>query len=174
MSSRLHVKLPIDYFFPLGKRCNFPLFYDLDSKMNRNWEEFKPEVRKQILIVLAGLVWVGAGIWLTWMAVSWLIEYEGDMALIFVILGLVVGFIKTKFVFNRLVSSNLQRIHSMEGKGFIFAFITPKSYVLIISMILIGMLLRNSSLPREYLSIIYMGVGLALIISGLKYFRVIS
>jgi hypothetical protein len=60
----------------------------------------------------------------------------------------------------------------MEGKRCIFAFISWKSYLLVVLMALLGVLLRHSSLPRQYLAIIYIGIGLALVLSSIRYLRV--
>ena len=38
-------------------------------------------------------------------------------------------------------------------------------------MIALGITLRRSPLPNQYLSIVYLGIGLALILSGFRYFR---
>jgi hypothetical protein len=38
-------------------------------------------------------------------------------------------------------------------------------------MIVLGSTLRHSSIPKQWLSVIYTGIGLALFLSGVKYFR---
>jgi hypothetical protein len=46
-----------------------------------------------------------------------------------------------------------------------------KSYLIVIIMISMGIALRHSSIPKRYLSILYNGIGLALFLSGIRYFR---
>jgi hypothetical protein len=38
-------------------------------------------------------------------------------------------------------------------------------------MVSMGIALRHSSIPKHYLSILYNGIGLALFLSGIRYFR---
>jgi hypothetical protein len=38
-------------------------------------------------------------------------------------------------------------------------------------MMTAGIALRHSTFPKQYLAILYLGVGLAMIISSLQYFR---
>jgi hypothetical protein len=37
-------------------------------------------------------------------------------------------------------------------------------------MIALGLLLRHSAIPKPYLAILYIGMGLALLLSSLRYF----
>ena len=46
-----------------------------------------------------------------------------------------------------------------------------KSYILIITMILAGYLLRHSPIPKLYLAVLYTGIGTALILSSVRYLR---
>jgi hypothetical protein len=38
-------------------------------------------------------------------------------------------------------------------------------------MVALGITLRHSSIPKQYLSILYNGIGLGLFLSGIRYFR---
>jgi hypothetical protein len=60
----------------------------------------------------------------------------------------------------------------MKNKVCIFAFQAWKSYLIIVIMVGMGIALRHSPLPKPYLSVIYIGFGGAMILSGLRYFRV--
>jgi hypothetical protein len=48
---------------------------------------------------------------------------------------------------------------------------TWKSYLIVLVMVSMGIALRHSSLPKQYLSILYNGIGLGLFLSGIRYFR---
>jgi len=58
-----------------------------------------------------------------------------------------------------------------EKKG-LFAFITGKSYLIIAVMITMGIVLRHSAIPKQYLAILYIGIGLGLILSSVRYIRI--
>ena len=48
---------------------------------------------------------------------------------------------------------------------------TWKSYIIVVIMVSMGIMLRHSSIPKRYLSVLYNGIGLALFLSGIRYFR---
>ena len=60
----------------------------------------------------------------------------------------------------------------MSNKTCVFAFVPWKSYLIIVIMIAMGSTLRHSAIPKQYLAILYMGIGLALMLSSVRYLRV--
>jgi hypothetical protein len=73
----------------------------------------------------------------------------------------------------KIVDNNLGRILPMEGKKCIFSFMTWKSYIIVAIMVTMGVLLRHSTIPKPYLSILYTGIGLSLMLSSVRYLRVL-
>ena len=135
-------------------------------------EKYKPAAEKNLLVLMAGIVWVGVGIMLLVLAFSWL-EADADSNIyLFGGVGLVLALLVHHFGFLRIVDKNLKRIIPMKGKKCVFSFITWKSYLLIIVMMTMGIMLRHSSIPKPYLAIIYTAIGLALILSSFRYMRV--
>jgi hypothetical protein len=70
----------------------------------------------------------------------------------------------------KLAKKNLERLLPLTEKKCIFSFMTWKSYLIVPVMVSMGIFLRHSSMPREYLSLIYSGIGLGLFLSGIRYF----
>jgi energy-converting hydrogenase Eha subunit C len=50
---------------------------------------------------------------------------------------------------------------------------TWKSYIIVVVMVTMGTLLRHSAIPKIYLSILYIGIGLSLVLSSIRYLRVL-
>ena len=75
------------------------------------------------------------------------------------------------FGFLKIADKNLRRLLPLTEKKCIFSFITWKSYLVVVIMIGFGITLRHSGIPRQYLSVIYNCIGLALFLSGLRYIR---
>jgi hypothetical protein len=71
------------------------------------------------------------------------------------------------------VDKNLGRILPMEEKRCVFSFLTWKSYIMVALMVALGVLLRHSPIPKPYLSMLYTGIGLALVLSSVRYIRVL-
>jgi hypothetical protein len=130
-----------------------------------------PLVDKKYLILLAGTMWCGVGVMLITYAITWLSSYSGEGALWFYLAGFVAAMPIHHFGFLKLASKNIDRLLQIEGKQGLFNFITPRSYLIIIVMVALGITLRHSAIPKQYLSIIYNGIGLGLFLSGIRYFR---
>ena len=133
---------------------------------------FKPAVTKSVLLLLAGTAWLCVGTFLLSLARSWLSNETGASQLFLGGLGVTMALLVHHFGFLRIVDKNIARILPMVDKKCLFSFITWKSYLLISGMIAMGTLLRHSPLPKPFLAVPYTAIGLALILSSLRYFRV--
>ena len=108
------------------------------------------------------------------LALTWLDELGGRKAVAFGAAGVAAALVVHHFGFLRIVDRNLGRILPMQGKQCLFAFMSWRSYLLIAVMMLLGIVLRRSPLPRPYLSIVYIAIGLALVLSSVRYLRVLA
>jgi hypothetical protein len=132
----------------------------------------KPSVDKKILILLAGFAWVGVGVMLLTRAYGWLQTEQFYPMLICMVVGVSLALIIHHFGFLKIVDKNLDRIYPMSGKRCIFSFLPWKSYLMIVLMITMGMMLRLSPIPKIYLALIYIAIGLSLILSSTRYLKV--
>ena len=133
-------------------------------------EKYKPAIPRRLLLLIAGLMWCGVGIMLTLMAFNWLHTYPGH-GWLFALAGFIAALVIHHFGFLRIVDRNLGRISRLPEQPCAFSFISWKSYLIIVIMVTMGITLRHSPVPKQYLSIIYLGIGLALFLSGIRYFR---
>jgi hypothetical protein len=141
--------------------------------MKRKMAKIKPAVNKRVLLFLAGLMWLSVGTMLLYLSFSWLNASHTHGAFLFAGIGVMVALVVHHFGFLKIVDKNLGRILPMEGSKCIFAFMTWKSYIIVAIMVAMGALLRQSAIPKPYLSIIYIGIGLALLLSSIRYLRVL-
>ena len=142
--------------------------------MKKFIRKLRPAVDKKILMLMAGLMWCGVGVMLMSYSVSWLSSFPGKNQLIYGSAGFLAAMPIHYFGFLRLADKNLARLLPMTEKKCFFSFMTWKSYLIVPLMVSMGIFLRNSPLPKEYLSVIYTGIGLGLFLSGLRYFRFFS
>ena len=136
-------------------------------------ENFKPAVKKPVLLFLSGFMWFCVGIMLNTFATQWLIAYSKNLSYLFAGLGFILALIIHHFGFLKVVDKNLGRINLLSDRPCAFSFISWKSYILVVFMVSLGIALRHSEIPKQYLAIIYIGIGLALILSCIRYFRVL-
>ena len=104
------------------------------------------------------------------MAFRWLAGYSGNVW-IFAVSGVAFALIMRRFSFLKVAGKNLDRIAELPTRPCIFSFISWRSWLLVAFMISLGITLRHSPMPKEYLAVIYMGIGLGLLLSGIRYFR---
>jgi hypothetical protein len=140
--------------------------------MEQNLKKFDPAVDKRLLIALSGITWLAVGIILCAAAIHWLSPIALKPSLLLVLTGIVLALLIHHFGFLRLVDTNIERIMAMKDKVCIFAFQAWKSYAIIAIMVAMGMALRQSQLPRPYLSVIYIGFGGAMMLSSIRYIRI--
>lgn len=133
--------------------------------------KFTPRADKRILVFLAGLMWCGVGIMLIKYAVLWLSTVNGKEQFYFYTAGLLAAILIHHFGFLKIADKNLKRLLPLTEKKCLFSFMTWKSYIIVLVMVSMGIGLRHSSIPKPYLSILYIGIGLGLFLSGIRYFR---
>jgi len=139
--------------------------------MNSRLERFKPAVGKRTLLLLSGLVWIAVGFMLLRFAYLWLRAAGGGKSAVLAGAGLFLALLIHHFGFLKVVDRNLGRILPMEGKRCVFAFQPWRSYLIVIVMIAMGIGLRHSPLPKTYLAVLYTGIGMALVLSSVRYLR---
>ena len=140
--------------------------------MSKKKHAFKPAVANNLLLFIAGIVWAAVGFMLLSLAYSWLSKASNIKIYPFVITGFAGALVIHHFGFLKIAEKNLKRILEMQDKSCIFAFIPWKSYLIIAIMILMGAVLRHSVIPKHYLAVLYIAIGLALALSSVRYIRV--
>jgi len=143
---------------------------DIEHIMRKR-DRYKPAVTKVVLLFLAGGLWLCVGFMLLLLAVSWLLDAPNVNRGVFAGIGVVLALFFHHFVFLKIVDKNLSRILPVDDKRCLFSFMPWKSYLIVLIMITMGTTLRHSAIPKQYLAIIYTGIGLALILSAVRYAR---
>jgi hypothetical protein len=133
-------------------------------------EKLKPAVSKYWLMALAGLMWSLVGIMLCRMAYIWLRAVPGSWALSMGSLGLISALTVYHFVFSKIALKNVARLCLLPDQTCIFAFQAWKNYLIIIFMIVLGITMRHSPLPRHFLAVIYATIGGALFFSSFHFY----
>lgn len=142
-------------------------------------------------ILLSGIMWFTVGIFLLLFGVKLIVfssiekasqsflvsklstiaKNPEQAALILVTFGLLLGFIKGRFVLSKTVKRVVDRIFSLP-QPIKFSEVYSVGYLLlIVSMILLGMALRWFSVPSDVRGTIDIAVGSALMNGSMFYFR---
>ncbi len=131
----------------------------------------KFNVRRHYLLALAGTLWTLIGAFLSLRGVDWILEATSGSLPLLAGVGVFGGFGIYFFALSKIAQQNVLRISALPPLTPITSFLAPRGYVMIAGMILLGLLLRNSSLPRMYLSPFYIGMGLALFLGSIEFHR---
>lgn len=123
------------------------------------------------LFAIVGVIWTGVGILLLTYAVTWLRPVAVPLEIELVIAGVAVAAVFVRFIFHGIVRKNITRIEEGPRRRSAFAFQNWKSYLVTVFMIGLGITLRHSSLPKTWLAPVYLGIGLALLLTSLLYHR---
>ena len=137
-------------------------------------------MNKKKLIQIAGGVWVCVGAFLAIRGIGMFdlaTSQQGATSkgvIISVIIGLIVGGAKGKFVLSKTAKKNKARINGLEEPVNIGQTFAKPFYGFIVGMMVLGFLLRafNESLGG-YVVVggIYCGIGAALMVSSLVYWK---
>ncbi len=126
--------------------------------------------KKRNLFLIAGILWLIAGTMVMKVGVPFLINDDKNFLL--GLLGAIVIFlIFYIMIFSKYVNKHKNRIlNDKREKMKIWEFFDKSSYILMISMMTFGMVLRFSGLlPNFFFEFFYSGLGLALSLSGISF-----
>ncbi|MGD9308227.1 MAG: hypothetical protein PVG51_03770 [Desulfosarcina sp.] len=131
----------------------------------------KPTVPKCWLFAASGVLWSTVGLMMCASGIGWLAGAGIVRSAGFGLAGMVLAAVAACWVFGGIAQRNIQRLRLLPDRGCFFAFQAWKSYLIIATMVIIGMALRQSTLPKSGLAIIYIGIGGALFGASLHYYR---
>lgn len=121
-------------------------------------------------ILISGLIWGAIGVFLLFKGLQLLTTIQDqNLAMVFVSIGLLVGFVKGRFVLSKTVNRIAKHIYSLSNP-ISFKDVYPLSYwILVSSMFAIGFFLRL--VPVEVRGFIDVSIGSALINGAMLYFK---
>jgi hypothetical protein len=130
-----------------------------------------PTVRRHYLFAFAGMLWTIAGGILCVRGTIWLQLLSPLGKIIVGLLSAVIAAVGYLYGFSKVVQKNIDRIRQMPERAAIFAFTPLRGYVMIALMITIGITLRNSTIPKYFLTLPYDVMGGVLLIGSIRFYR---
>lgn len=137
-----------------------------------NIEFLTPRVSKHYLLLIAALVWTFAGGMLLFRGFTFY-ETLPNHWIIELIAGIFAGLLFFSLLFNRISLKHVFRIQNLPiEKPCLFSFFNFRSYLMMFSMITLGIILRKSGLvSTEFLSLMYITMGIPLLMSSFRFYR---
>jgi len=136
------------------------------------FENFNLIVTKRILLFEAALVWTFAGAMLLYRGIV-MLETSGSFSWTKIIICLCSGLLFFWLVFSKISLKHIIRIKNLNGKNHLFhQFFSPKSYLMMLGMISLGVFLRKSYIiPASSLSLAYITMGIPLLLSSIRFYH---
>jgi hypothetical protein len=133
----------------------------------------KPGLPKFVLHFTAGLMWSLVGIFLISLTREWIAPIEKRYVWIILSTGILLGIAIYSFGFSKFADKNIGRIESIASeRPCLFAFQGWTSYPLVVFMISLGIFLRvYSPVPKTWLAVLYIGIGLSLFMASMHYYK---
>jgi len=123
---------------------------------------------RNVAIFLSGLIWVCVGIFLLYKGVGYL---QGASAYWLALIALLLGLAKGAFVLGKSAKRSLRRLALFKGTIPLLKLYSRGNYILILSMMAIGMLFRFLPISIALKAFIDIAVGTALVTGSLFFFR---
>jgi hypothetical protein len=133
----------------------------------------KPAVLKHKLLIVSGLLWSFAGLMLLFISSKWFPAFSVKTSVLDISAGLVMGALISRFGFMKLARKNANRILDYSKHACAFAFQRWQMYPLVLVMMGMGIIMRNSPyVPKYLLAPVYIGIGSALFVASFTYYKI--
>jgi hypothetical protein len=129
-------------------------------------ETCKPVASSRTQLWLAGVMWSFVGVGLLCVGAYWLFTRAEAFGFVILLAAAGLGFGKSLLVLDRTADRIINRIKARGEDRCVGGFLSPRVWILVIAMILLGRILRTIGLPRPLLGLIYGAVGVGLLFSS--------
>jgi len=139
--------------------------------MLKGLSRFKPGVNKRTHLLLSAFLWTAIGVMLLAKGSIWLRQLAHWRPAI-AFLAIITGTAKAYFILDKTARRGIERILGFEDGTCLGAVYSVKTWLMVLCMMGMGVILRNSSLPLSLLSYIYLTIGWGLLLSSRIAWRV--
>ena len=133
--------------------------------MRNDLSRFKPGAKRRTHLLLTAVLWSAIGILLLTKA-SYRIVQVPEHQIIIILAALIFGTLKSIFILDRSARKSIVRILEFKDGTCLGAVYSFKTWLLVVSMMGVGLVLRNSSLSLSLLCFVYFTIGWALLFSS--------
>lgn len=135
------------------------------------FDSFTPRVSKTYLLLVAAIVWTFAGGILLYRGYSMSIPFPHFLVLK-IAWCIFAGLVFFMLLFTKISQKHVLRIKNLPiDHPCIFSFFNLKSYLMMAIMIFSGITLRKTGIiSPEYLSLIYVTMGIPLLMSSFRFY----
>ena len=133
--------------------------------MVKGLSRFKPGANRRAHLFLSAVLWTGIGLLLLAKGAFRLSQLD-DWQLSVVAIAALAGSLKAYFILDKSARLGIERILTFKDGTCLGAVYSVKTWILVLCMMGMGVILRNSSLPVSLLCFLYLTIGWALLSSS--------
>lgn len=127
-------------------------------------------------IMFTGVVWFAIGCMLMtkgikYLALAKISDVSSDFCMLLTFFGLILGYLKGRYIFAKTVNRLVSRIQSIKGSITLFNVYPVSYWAIMVAMSFMGVFIKALPLNIEFLGMIDLAIGSALINGAMLYFR---
>lgn len=147
------------------------MFFDIELNQMNLLQTLKPSIPRRYLLFVAGVVWTLAGGMLLYKGIS-LFRIYRELLWLKITISILGGGLFYLLLFSKISLKHAWRIINLKNENpCVFSFFNIRSYIMMAIMITSGIILRKSGIiSPEYLSVLYVTMGIPLFLSALRFF----
>ncbi len=133
--------------------------------MLKGLSRFKPGVRRNTLLLSSACLWTVIGLLLLAKG-GYRLSQLPDRHPLIIVAGILIGTVKSFVILDTSARRGIDRILNFADGTCLGAVYSSKTWLLVLCMMSLGVILRNSSFPVQLLCFIYFTIGWALFFSS--------
>jgi hypothetical protein len=133
--------------------------------MVNGWSRFKPGVSQHTLLLMSACLWTAIGLLLLAKGGFRFSQLEQQHPTV-VLAAIIAGSLKSYLILDRAARRGIERILKFKDGTCLGAVYSVKTWIVVLFMMIMGVILRNSSLPGNILCFVSITVGWALLMSS--------
>jgi hypothetical protein len=149
--------------------------YPHEENLMSSWlETYKPVASSRMQLWLGAAMWSCVGVGLFSVGTYWLLKNGEAKGFILLVIAAGLGFGKALWILDRTTASNIDRVKSRGEDRCFGGFLSPRVWIIVVGMMLLGRILRSIGLSKPILGVIYGAVGLGLLFSSRLIWRALK
>ena len=146
--------------------------YPQEENLMYSWlETYTPVASSRLQLWLAGAMWSCVGAGLFSVGIYWMLKNGDAKGFILLLIAAGLGLGKGLLVMDRTTLRNIDRVKSRGEDRCVGGFLSPRVWIVVIGMMLLGRILRTIGLAKPILGLIYGAVGIGLLFSSRLIWR---
>lgn len=138
----------------------------------KDWaDRWKPSAHVRTHMFAAAALWTIVGCGLATAGLIWCFAARWPGSLLYAAAGIAAGLVKGRLIIHKFAERNTARLIARGDGRCLGGFLSARTWLVVLLMMVSGIVLRHSAIPRPLLGILYVAVGTALLAGCLPLWK---